>query len=323
MTVLTIFFFIVLLLITLRNVRIVPQGYAFVIERLGTYSETWQTGLHIKMPFIDKVVRKISIKERMFDFEPVQVITKDNVTITVDSVIFFQVLDTKLYTYGADDPLAALNQLTNATLRNLFGAMDFDAALTGRDTINEKALEYLDKATDPWGIKINRVELKKLVPPKDVQDAMERQIKAERERREVTTRAEGQKQAAILTAEGDKDSRVLKAQADKEVMLLQAQAKAEAIKQVAEAEAEAIRIKRRAEADGLRFLSESNLSDKAISIRSYEAAEKMANGTATKLIIPSNLQGVATLASVFKESLSVASETQEIAKSNEEPKEEV
>lgn len=297
--------FIIAMVLLIKNVRVVPQGHEFIVERLGKYAATWETGLHIKIPFIDRVVRKISVKERLLDSEPSPVITKDNITIMVDSVIFFQVFDSKLYTYGVDNPIQSLNLLANTTLRNIFGSLEFDDALTSRDEINARALQILDEATDPWGIKVNRVELKQLQPPRDVQDAMERQMKAERERRAIITESEGRKKAAILQAEGDKESRVLRAEADKQEMLLRAEAEAEAIKQKAQAQAQALRMKYEATKDSFEMLNNLNFTSATLQVRSLEALERVADGKSTKLIIPSELQNIASLTATVSEALNI------------------
>ena len=297
--------FIIAMVLLIKNVRVVPQGHEFIVERLGKYAATWETGLHIKIPFIDRVVRKISVKERLLDSEPSPVITKDNITIMVDRVIFFQVFDSKLYTYGVDNPIQSLNLLANTTLRNIFGSLEFDDALTSRDEINARALQILDEATDPWGIKVNRVELKQLQPPRDVQDAMERQMKAERERRAIITESEGRKKAAILQAEGDKESRVLRAEADKQEMLLRAEAEAEAIKQKAQAQAQALRMKYEATKDSFEMLNNLNFTSATLQVRSLEALERVADGKSTKLIIPSELQNIASLTATVSEALNI------------------
>lgn len=297
-----------------RTIRVVPQSEAHVVESLGAYKTTWDVGVHFKTPFLDKVVKKVPLKEQLVDFQPTSVITKDNVSITIDSVIFFQITDPKLFTYGVDHPIQAINQLTNTTLRNIFGSLDFDDTLTSRDAINEQAKMVLDAATDPWGIKINRVELKQITPPPDIQDSMERQMKAERERREAILKAEGAKKAAILNAEADKESTLRKAEGEKEaaimraeakkrVVILEAEAEAERRLKEAEAEAQAIRALRDAEAYALNKINTLGLSDTVVRLRSLEALEKVADGKATKLIVPSDLQNIVTLAATAKEGL--------------------
>ena len=272
-------------------IKIVPQANAYVVERLGKYFTTWNAGLHIKMPFIDQVVRRISLKEQVADFEPQPVITKDNVTMMIDSIVFFYVQDPKLMTYGVESPIAAIENLSATTLRNIIGTMTLDETLTSRDLINGQITTILDEATDKWGIKVTRVEVKNITPPKSIQDAMEKQMKAEREKREAILKAEGEKQSAITRAEGEKESAILRADAVKEKMIREAQGEAEAIKKMAEAKAEAIRL-----------VNEAKPSKEYLAIRSMEATEKMADGQATKLIVPSDLQNLAGLTSVVKES---------------------
>lgn len=285
-----IFIFIVLLLIG-AHIRIVAQSQAFVIERLGAYLTTWDVGLNVLMPFIDRVSKKVSLKEQVIDFPPQPVITKDNVTMHIDSVVYFQITDPKLYTYGVENPLNAIENLTATTLRNLIGELELDATLTSRDTINTKMRVILDEATDPWGIKINRVELKNIIPPSEIQDAMEKQMKAERERRESILRAEGQKKSAILVAEGEKEAAILRAEAKKEAAIREAEGEAEAILSVQKANAEAIKL-----------IKEAAPDKSVLMIKSMEAFEKVANGQATKIIIPSELQNIVTLSELFHES---------------------
>ena len=272
-------------------IKIVPQANAYVVERLGKYYTTWNAGLHIKMPIIDQVVRKISLKEQVADFEPQPVITKDNVTMMIDSIVFFYVQDPNLLTYGVERPLAAIENLSATTLRNIIGTMTLDETLTSRDLINGQITTILDEATDKWGIKVTRVEVKNITPPKSIQDAMEKQMKAEREKREAILKAEGEKQSAITRAEGEKESAILRADAVKEKMIREAQGEAEAIRKMAEAKADAIRL-----------VNESKPSKEYLAIRSMEASEKMADGQATKLIVPSDLQNLAGLTSVIRES---------------------
>lgn len=272
------------------NIRIVPQANAYVMERLGAYYKTWQVGLHVKIPFIDRVARKVSLKEHVIDFPPQPVITKDNVTIEIDTVVYFQITDPKLYAYGVENPMAAIENLTATTLRNIIGELELDQTLTSREHINSKIRIVLDEATDAWGIKINRVEVKNINPPKDIQMAMEKQMRAERERREAILRAEGEKKSAILIAEGKKEAVILEAEASKQ----------SAIK-AAEGESEAILMVQRATADGLKMLNEAGASQPVLTLKSLEALEKVADGRSTKLIIPSELQGIAGLASSLTE----------------------
>lgn len=278
------------------NIRIVPQSKAFVVERLGKYQTTWETGLHVKIPFIERVVKAVSLKEQIVDFAPQAVITKDNVTMKIDTVVFFQITDPKLFCYGVEAPLAAIENLTATTLRNIIGELELDATLTSRDTINTKIRAILDEATDPWGIKVNRVELKNILPPKEIQDSMEKQMKAERERREAILRAEGEKQSRILEAEGYKESKILEAEAEKQSAILKADAVKEAKIREAEGEAIAINKVQQATADAIKLLNEANANDAVIKIKALEAFEKAADGQATKIIIPSEIQGLAGLA---------------------------
>ena len=282
---------LVVIILLATHVRIVSQSQAFVIERLVAYLTTWDVGLNVLIPFIDRIVRKVSLKEQVLDFPPQPVITKDNVTMQIDSVIYFQITDPKLYTYGVEKPLSAIENLTATTLRNIIGEMELDHTLTSRDTINTKMRAILDEATDPWGIKINRVELKNIIPPAEIQDAMEKQMKAERERRESILRAEGQKKSSILVAEGEKEAAILRAEAKKEAEIREAEGKAEAILKIQNAEAEAIRLLKEAEADKA-----------VLALKGMEAFAKVADGKATKIIIPSELQNVVTLSELFHES---------------------
>lgn len=279
-----------------KNIRIVPQSFAYVIERLGVYSTTWQTGLHIKIPFIERVAKKISLKEQVVDFEPQAVITKDNVTIQIDTVVFYQITDPKLYSYGVENPIIAIENLSATTLRNIIGELELDNTLTSRDTINAKIRVILDEATDAWGIKVNRVELKNIIPPREIQNAMEKQMKAERERRESILRAEGEKQSKILVAEGHKESKILEAEADKQSAILHAEAVKEAKIREAEGEAAAIETVQKASADAIRLLNEANANDAVLKLKALEAFAKVADGQATKIIIPSEIQGMAGLA---------------------------
>lgn len=291
------------LIIIVANIKIVPQAYAYVIERLGAYSGTWSVGLHIKLPFVERVVIRVTLKEQVVDFAPQPVITKDNVTMQIDTVVYFQITDPKLYAYGVNHPLAAIENLTATTLRNIIGDLELDQTLTSRDTINTKMRAILDDATDPWGIKINRVELKNIMPPKAIQDAMEKQMKAERERRESILRAEGEKTSAILVAEGAKESMILNAQGRKESQILEAEAYKESSIRHAEGDAQAILNIQQATAEGIRLVNEAKPGEGVIAIKSLEAMEKMAHGNATKIIVPSNIQGLAGLATSVKELL--------------------
>jgi len=284
---------ILVLIIIIRNIRIVPQAQAYVIERLGAYSATWSVGLHFKIPLFEAISKKVSLKEQVYDFPPQPVITKDNVTMQIDTVLYFEITDPKLYTYGVENPINAIENLSATTLRNIIGDLELDQTLTSRDVINTKMRVILDEATDPWGIKVNRVELKNILPPREIQDAMEKQMKAERQRREAILRAEGEKTAAILSAEGEKESAILRADAAKQTQILRAQGEAEAILSVQTATAE-----------GIRRINESMPSDAVIKIKALEAFAAAANGTATKIIIPSDIQGLAGLATSFKELLS-------------------
>ena len=291
----------VILVYLVTRIRIVRQTSKYVIERLGGYHATWSVGFHFLCPFIDKVSYVVSMKEQVKDFEPQPVITKDNVTMQIDTIVFFQVTDPKLFAYGVENPVAAIENLSATTLRNIIGELDLDETLTSRDIINTKMRAILDEATDPWGIKVNRVEVKNILPPKDIRDAMERQMRAERERREKILLAEGEKKSQILLAEGEKESRILKADAEKEAMILKAKGEAESILTVKEAEAEGIKLIREAEAAGLKSLNDANVSKEVLTLKSYEAVKDMANGQATKIIVPSELQNVATLATTVSE----------------------
>ncbi len=281
---------IVLLVIVVTNIRIVPQAHSAVVERLGAYNQTWSVGLHVKIPFVDRIAKTVSLKEQVVDFAPQPVITKDNVTMQIDTVVFYQITDPKLFVYGVDYPMAAIENLTATTLRNIIGEMELDETLTSRDIVNTKMRSILDEATDPWGIKVNRVELKNIIPPKEIQDAMERQMKAERERRELILRAEGEKRSAILEAEGEKEAAILRAEAKKETQIREAQGEAEAILSVQTATAE-----------GLKRLTEACPSDAVIALKGFESLEKLADGKATKIIIPSEIQGIAGLATSVAE----------------------
>jgi regulator of protease activity HflC (stomatin/prohibitin superfamily) len=293
---LVIILIIIVIAFVAANVRVVPQARAYVIERLGAYSATWQVGLHFKIPLIDRIAKKVSLKEHVIDFPPQPVITKDNVTMEIDTVIYFQITDPKLYAYGVEQPMSAIENLTATTLRNIIGELELDESLTSREYINTKIREILDEATDPWGIKINRVEVKNIMPPRDIQAAMEKQMRAERERREAILRAEGEKKSAVLIAEGSKQSAILEAEGKKSAMILSAEADKEAQMRRAEGEASAILLVQRATADGIKMLVDSNPSSPVIAIKGLEAFAKAADGKATKIIIPSDIQGLAGLA---------------------------
>ena len=290
----------VILLVVVTNIVIVPQSMVYVVERLGSYSETWSAGLHVKIPFLERVAKKVSLKEQVADFPPQPVITRDNVTMQIDTVVFFQVMDAKLYTYGVNQPIAAIESLSATTLRNIIGEMELDQSLTSRDTINAKMRSILDEATDPWGIKVNRVELKNIIPPKEIQNAMEKQMKAERERRESILQAEGTKQSQILVAEGEKQSLILKADAAKQAAILKAEGEKEARIMAAEAEAQAILQVQQALADSLKLLNAAAPNDQVVKLKALETMQKVADGKATKIIIPSELQGLAGLAASAK-----------------------
>ncbi|MBQ8193584.1 MAG: SPFH/Band 7/PHB domain protein [Bacilli bacterium] len=286
-------FIVVLVLVVLfiiPNIKIVPQAKSYVVERLGSYLTTWANGIHFKLPFIDRVSNKVTLKEQVKDFAPQPVITKDNVTMQIDTVVYFQITDPKLYTYGIEDPINAIENLTATTLRNIIGDLELDQTLTSRDIINAKMRSILDEATDPWGIKVNRVEVKNIIPPRDIQEAMEKQMRAERERREKILQAEGEKKSSILIAEGEKESAILKAEAHKEAKI-----------KMAEGEAEALLKLKKAEADGIKLLKEAGADSSVLTLKSYEALEKVANGQSTKIIVPSNLQNVATFGTVINE----------------------
>ena len=292
---------LIVIVIICSTIKIVPQAHAYVIERLGTYQATWSVGLHMKMPVIDKVAKKVTLKEQVVDFAPQPVITKDNVTMRIDTVVFFQITDPKLFSYGVENPIMAIENLTATTLRNIIGDLELDQTLTSRETINTKMRATLDEATDPWGIKVNRVELKNIIPPAAIQDAMEKQMKAERERREQILRAEGEKKSAILIAEGNKQSVILEAEAEKASQILRAEAKKEATIKEAEGQAQAILAVQQANADGIRALNESMPTNQVITLKSLEAFTKAADGKATKIIIPSEIQGIAGLPSSIVE----------------------
>ena len=283
---------IVLILIIITNIKIVPQSKTFVIERLGSYKSTWQTGLHFKIPFIERIANNVSLKEKVRDFAPQPVITKDNVTMQIDTVVYFQITDPKLYTYGVENPINAIETLTATTLRNIIGELEFDETLTSRDLINNKMCLILDEATDPWGIKINRVEVKNIIPPRDIQEAMEKQMRAERERREKILQAEGEKKSSILIAEGEKESAILRAEAQKESQIKLAEGEAEAILKVQEATAA-----------GIKLLKEAGADKSVLALKQFETLEKVAEGQATKIIIPSDMQNMASLVTTASELL--------------------
>ena len=314
-----IIFLVIAVILLCSSLRVVRQANAYVIERLGTYTATWGVGLHLKMPIIDKVARRVSLKEQVADFPPQPVITKDNVTMRIDTVLFFQITDPKLYCYGVENPLAAIENLTATTLRNIIGDLELDQTLTSRETINSKMRATLDEATDPWGIKVNRVELKNIMPPAAIQESMEKQLKAERERREQIIRAEGEKQAAITVSEGEKEAKILRATADKEATILaaeakkqaailEAQAQREAAIQRAQGNAEAIRQVQMAEADAVKMMNEAAPSQATIAVRGLSTFERAANGPANKLIIPSELAGVTSLATAVTEAIKTGKE---------------
>lgn len=289
------------LVVFIINIRIVPQATVYVVERLGGFHACWGTGVHMTFPFIDRVAKKVSLKEQIVDFKPQPVITKDNVTMQIDSVVFFQITDAKLYTYGVDKPLAAIENLSATTLRNIIGEIDLDSTLTSRDIINSKITAILDVATDKWGIKVTRVELKNIIPPREIQDSMEKQMKAERERREAILRAEGDKRSRILIAEGEKESAILKAEGEKESAILRAEAVKEQKIREAQGEAEAVMLVQKAIADSVELLNKANPTNQVIALRSLDALAKVADGKATKLIIPSEIQSLASLTASLKE----------------------
>ena len=281
---------VIVVIFIIPNIKVVPQARSYVIERLGSYLTTWNNGLHFKIPFVDRVSNKVSLKEIVKDFAPQPVITKDNVTMQIDTVVYFQITDPKLYTYGIEDPINAIENLTATTLRNIIGELELDQTLTSRDIINSKMRSILDEAPDPWGIKVNRVEVKNILPPRDIQEAMEKQMRAERERREKILQAEGEKKSSILIAEGEKESAILKAEAHKEAQI-----------KMAEGEAEALLKMKQAEADGIRLLKEAKADSSVLTLKSYEALEKLADGSSTKIIIPSDMSGIASFGTVINE----------------------
>ncbi len=292
---------LILIIAVIAGIKIVPQAQTYVIERLGAYNKTWETGIHFLWPLVDKVSKKVSMKEQVADFDPQPVITKDNVTMQIDTVVFFQITDPKLYAYGVENPIRAIENLTATTLRNIIGEMELDHTLTSRDTINAKIRSILDEATDPWGIKINRVELKNIKPPHEIQDAMEKQMKAERERREAILRAEGEKASNILVAQGLKESKVLEAEAEKQAAILHAEAEKEARIKKAEAEAEAILKINQAQAESIRLINEAKPEEAFLTLKKLEAFEKVSDGQATKIIVPSDLQGVVGMVNAITE----------------------
>ena len=294
---------VIVMIIIISNIRIVPQSHAMIIERLGTYVSTWQTGLHVKVPFIDRIANRVSLKEKVLDFPPQPVITKDNVTMKIDTVVYMEITDPKLYTYGVENPMTAIENLSATTLRNIIGELELDSTLTSRDVINTKMRAILDEATDPWGIKVNRVEVKNIMPPEAIREAMEKQMRAERERREKILIAEGQKQSEILVAEGKKQSAILEAEAEKESMILKAEAEKEAAIKRAEGEAQAIKTVQDATAAGLKMIKDVGVDANVLKLRSLETLEKAADGQATKLIIPADFQNMAGLVSSIKETV--------------------
>ncbi len=282
-------------------IKIVPQAQAWVVERLGAYQDTWSVGFHFKLPVIDKIARRVNMKEQVADFPPQPVITKDNASVRIDTVVFYQITDSKLFTYGVENPMMAIENLTATTLRNIIGDLELDQTLTSREIINTKMRAALDVATDPWGIKVNRVELKNIIPPAEIQNAMEKQMKAERERREAVTRAEGEKTARVLEAEGEKESAILRAEAEKQSAILRAEAQKERMIREAEGQAEAIMKVQQAKADGIRMLKDAGADEAVLKMKSLEAFEKVADGQATTILLPSELQGIASMATTFKE----------------------
>ena len=292
---------VVVVIVMISCVNVVPQAHAYVVEQLGGYQATWDVGIHFKVPFIDRIAKRILLKEQVVDFPPQPVITKDNVTMRIDTVIFYQITDPKLFAYGVDNPIVAIENLTATTLRNIIGDLELDETLTSRETINTKMRASLDSATDPWGIKVNRVELKNIIPPAEIQDAMERQMKAEREKRESILRSQGEKESAILVAQGKKEAAILDAEAEKQAAILRAEAKRESMIREAEGQAEAIKTVQQASADGIRMLNDAQASKEVLQLKSLEAFSKAADGKATKIIIPSEIQGMAGLAKSFSE----------------------
>jgi len=294
---------LLILAVIIRNIRIVQQSQAYVIERLGAFSQVWGVGIHFKAPFFERIAKRVSLKEQVLDYPPQPVITKDNVTMQIDTVVYFQITDPKLYAYGVEQPMVAMETLTATTLRNIIGELELDQTLTSRDVINTKMRSILDEATDPWGIKVNRVELKNILPPQDIQNSMEKQMKAERDRRQAILQAEGQKKSAILVAEGEKESAILRADAEKQAAILKAEAEKQAAILKADGEAQAIRTVQKAMADSLAMLNQSAPNDQVVKLKALEAMQKVADGKATKIIIPSEIQGLAGLASGIVESV--------------------
>ena len=294
---------LIALIIAVRNIVVVQQSRAYVVERLGAFQTVWGVGLHFKIPFIDRVARRVSLKEQVLDYPPQPVITKDNVTMQIDTVVYFQITDPKLYAYGVEQPMAAMETLTATTLRNIIGDLELDQTLTSRDVVNTKMRSILDEATDPWGIKVNRVELKNILPPQDIQNSMEKQMKAERDRRQAILQAEGQKKSAILIAEGEKESAILKADAEKQAAILRAEAEKQAAILKADGEAQAIRSVQQALADSLEMLNEKAPNDSVLKLKAIEAMQKVADGQATKIIIPSEMQGLVGLANGITETV--------------------
>ena len=291
----------IILIIIICNIKIVKQTEKIIVERLGAYRTTWGVGIHMLLPFFDRIALRVSMKEQVKDFEPQSVITKDNVTMQIDTVVFFVVTDAKLFAYGVENPMSAINYLSATTLRNIIGELALDECLTSREIINEKMRKILDEATDPWGIKVNRVEVKNILPPKDIREAMEKQMRAEREKREKILLAEGQKQSAILVAEGEKQSAILKAEADKQMAILRAEGQAESLRKMKQAEADSVRMVKEAEAQGLKMINESAPTEAALKLRYYEALTKMADGKSTKIFLPGDLGKIGSIASVIKE----------------------
>ena len=294
---------VLIALVFISNIRVIHQTEKAIVERVGAFHASWGVGIHFLIPFFDKITHRISMKEQVKDFEPQSVITKDNVTMQIDTVIFFQVTDPKLYAYGVDNPISAIEYLSSTTLRNIIGELDLDGTLTSRDVINEKMRKILDEATDPWGIKVNRVEVKNILPPRDIREAMERQMRAEREKREKILLAEGEKQSAILIAQGKKESEILNADAEKQATILRAEGEAEKTRQMKAAEADAIKMVRQAEADGLELLKKAGADQSVLTLRYFEALAKVADGKATKIILPTNMSNLATLGNTLTESI--------------------
>lgn len=294
---------IIVFVLVIPNIKVVPQAKVYVIERLGSYFKTWQNGLHIKIPFVDRIANVVTLKEIVKDFPPQPVITKDNVTMQIDTVVYFQITDAKLYTYGVENPVSAIENLTATTLRNLIGELELDQTLTSRDIINTKMRSILDEATDPWGIKINRVEVKNIIPPRDIQEAMEKQMRAERERREKILQAEGEKKSSVLIAEGEKESAILRAEADRESHIRIAEGEAQAMLKIKEAEATGIKMLKAAEAEGINMLKQASPDEAVLRLKGFEALKDLSNGNSTKIIVPADLQGIATLGTTLNEVL--------------------